>query len=132
MTRRKTFVIKDKSLFFDILPIVIGIARGIAKSRVKKKTSSDTQEPLSITKIILTYRSEIKVHPDGSRRHYLAITEMSVPNHLVEIFATVPSPAISLRIFSTSSRSSGSFFLKPIPYSSFARACFTIANGSPV
>ena len=130
ITSRKILVIKDKTLFFDIRPIVIGMARGIAKSRVRKKTCSDTQEPLSITTIILRYLSEIK--SKAPQKYYLPITEISFPNHFVDIFATVPSAAISFKIFSTSSRSSVYFFLKPMQYSSFAREFFTISNGSPV
>ena len=58
---RNIFVINDSTLFFDILPIVIGIARGTAKIKVRKNTSNDVQEPLSITTIIFKYRSEIKI-----------------------------------------------------------------------
>ena len=59
-SKDKTFVINESTLFLDMRPIVIGIAKGTANNRVRKKTSSDVQEPLSIAIIIFTYRSEIK------------------------------------------------------------------------
>ena len=59
ITRRKTFVVPETSLFFDILPDAIISANGRENRSVRKKTSIDVTEPESIALSILRYLSFI-------------------------------------------------------------------------
>ena len=57
--RRNTFVTPEINLFLDILPYAMGNASGIENKSVRKKTSSETPEPLSMARSIFINLGDI-------------------------------------------------------------------------
>lgn len=78
----------ESTRFFDIRPNATGSASGTAKSKVRKKISSDVAEPKSIARSIFTYFSGIIESPVAAalrqeHRRTAAVKEYTCPKTTV-------------------------------------------------